>query len=375
VGADIGASVAQLASPLHLTAPFGYNGRVRSRPIPRGSILATASAIAATPIAAATAFAADVVQRSSIFDPVSAPADAVVDVARLVLGVTAGILAVVGGLLIFSIVRYRRRRDDDGSEPPQVYGSDQIELAWTVIPTVIVFALGIVTARTVYDVQAATKPPGAIDVTVVGHQWWWEIRYPGLGVVTANELHVPVSDGEATPTFLALESADVVHSFWVPQLAGKTDVIPNRRNAMWIAPREPGLYLGQCAEFCGTQHAHMLLRVYVHPRAEYDAWVAAQQQLAVVDPSVAEGRRIFETTACINCHSVRGTVATGRFGPDLTHLMSRDTLAAGADALTPASLRAWIRDPDHVKPGALMPAMNLDDPSLDQLVAYLQTLR
>jgi cytochrome c oxidase subunit 2 len=368
--------VAQFASPLHLTALVGYNGRVRSRPTPRDSFVvttfvATAWAIAITPIAAF----ADVVHRSSIFDPVSAPADAVVDVARLVLGVTAGIFAIVGGLLVFSIVRYRLRHDDDASEPPQVYGSDQIELAWTVIPTVIVFALGIVTARTVFDVQAATKPPGAIDVTVVGHQWWWEIRYPGLGIVTANELHVPVSDGDVAPTFLALESADVVHSFWVPQLAGKTDVIPNRRNAMWIAPREPGLYLGQCAEFCGTQHAHMLLQVHVHPRAEYDAWVAAQQQPAVADPAVAAGRRIFETTACINCHSVRGTVATGRFGPDLTHLMSRDTLAAGADALTPETLRAWIRDPDHLKPGALMPAMNLDDAALDQLVAYLQTLR
>jgi cytochrome c oxidase subunit II len=360
---------------LHRRASLGYNRRVRFRPILRGSVLASASTIATTLIAAHAIANDAVVHTSSVFDPVSAPGDSVLEVAQLVIAVAAGIFIVVGGLLFFSIVRYRRRRDDDGSEPPPVYGSDQIELAWTVIPTVIVIALGIVTARTVFDVQAATRPPGAIDVTVVGHQWWWEIRYPGLGIVTANEVHVPVSDGDATPTFLALESADVVHSFWVPQLAGKTDVIPNRRNAMWIAPREPGLYLGQCAEFCGTQHAHMLLRVYVHPRAEYDAWVAAQQQVAVADPTVAEGRRIFESTACINCHTVRGTVATGRFGPDLTHLMSRETLAAGADALNRDSLRAWIRDPDHVKPGALMPAMNLDDAALDPLVAYLETLR
>ena len=349
---------------------------MRFGPTLRGSVFAGASTIATTLIAASRALATDaVVHTSSVFDPVSAPADAVLEVARLVLFVATGIFVVVGGLLVYSIVRYRRRRDDDGSEPPQVYGSDQIELAWTVIPTVIVIALGVVTARTVFDVQAATRPPGAIDVTVVGHQWWWEIRYPDLGIVTANELHVPVSDGESTPTFLALESADVVHWFWVPQLAGKTDVIPNRRNAMWIEPREPGLYLGQCAEFCGTQHAHMLLRVFVQPRAEYDAWVAAQQQVAVSDPGAAEGRRIFESTACINCHTVRGTVATGRFGPDLTHLMSRDTLAAGADTLDRDSLLAWIRDPDHVKPGALMPAMNLDDAALAPLVAYLQTLR
>jgi cytochrome c oxidase subunit 2 len=119
----------------------------------------------------------------------------------------------------------------------------------------------------------------------------------------------------------------------------------------------------------------MLLRVYVHPRTEFDAWVAAQRRDAVVDPQVAAGRRIFESTACINCHAVRGTVATGRFGPDLTHLMSRATIAAGADLLTPASLRAWIRDPDHIKPGALMPAMNLDEAALEPLVAYLETLR
>jgi len=152
-------------------------------------------------------------------------------------------------------------------------------------------------------------------------------------------------------------------------------VIPNRRNRMWIEPREPGLFRGQCAEYCGTQHAHMLIRVYVHPRADFDRWVAAQREPAVADPAVAAGRRVFETTACINCHTVRGTVATGRFGPDLTHLMSRATLVAGAAPMTRASLHAWIADPDHVKPGALMPAMKLDEPQLEQLVSYLVTLR
>jgi cytochrome c oxidase subunit 2 len=326
---------------------------------------------------AAVALAGDDTTRtSSIFAPVSPPADAIVTAATLVLAITAGIFVVVGGLLAVAIVRFRRRRDDDGREPAQVYGSEQIELAWTVIPILIVVVLCLVTARTVYDVQGATKPPGAIDVTVVGHQWWWEIRYPDLGVVTANELHVPVSDPEnPTPTFLRLESADVAHSFWVPRLAGKTDLIPNHTNRMWIAPREPGLFLGQCAEYCGTQHAHMLLRVYVHSRPVFDAWVARQRDVAVADAAVGAGRRVFETTACINCHTVRGTVATGRFGPDLTHLMSRETLVAGAARLTEATLRDWIATPDHVKPGALMPAMKLEPAELDQLVAYLMTLR
>ena len=318
----------------------------------------------------------DTTRTSSIFAPVSAPADAALAAATLVLAVTAGIAIVVGGLLVYCVVAFRRRADDDGSEPAQVYGSDQIELAWTVIPILVVVVLCLVTARTVYDVQGAVAPPGTIDVTVVGHQWWWEIRYPGLDVTTANELHVPVSDPAApTPTFLRLESADVVHSFWVPRLAGKTDLIPNRTNRMWIAPREPGLFRGQCAEYCGTQHANMRLRVYVHPRAEFDAWVAAQRRPAVADPAVAAGRRIFETTACVNCHTVRGTVANGRFGPDLTHLMSRATLAAGAAPMTREALSTWIADPDHVKAGALMPAMQLDAAETEHLVSWLATLR
>ena len=325
---------------------------------------------------ASPSFADELAARPRVFAPVSAPADAVLHAATLVLAVAAGIFAVVVALLVYSIVRFRARPGDDGSEPPQVYGSDRIELAWTVVPIVIVFVLCLVTARTIYDVQAAPKPPGALEVTVVGHQWWWEIRYPSLGIVTANELHVPLGEGAGgAPTFLELASADVAHSFWVPRLAGKTDLIPNRRNRMWIAPRESGLYLGQCAEFCGTQHAHMLLRVYVHAPAEYAQWVASQQRPAAADPVAAGGRRVFETTACINCHTVRGTVANGRFGPDLTHLMSRSTLAAGASPMDRASLRAWIEDPDHLKPGALMPAMKLEPAAIDELVGYLLTLR
>ena len=313
---------------------------------------------------------------SSIFSPISTPAYRINDVAILVLVISLGIFMVVAGLLAFAVVRFRRLRADDDSEPPQVYGSDPIEFAWTVAPFLIVFVLALATTRTIYEVQAVTKPPGALDVSVIGHQWWWEFRYPDLGVVTANELHVPVSDpADPTPTFLRLESADVVHSFWVPQLAGKTDVIPNRVNEMWIDPQAAGLYLGQCAEFCGTQHARMLLRVYVHPRAEFDAWIATQKAAAVQENSVAAGRRVFETTACVNCHSVDGTIATGRFGPDLTHLMSRDTIAAGAARNTVENLRLWVDQPDAIKPGALMPAMKLEHEDLDQLVAYLASLR
>ena len=313
---------------------------------------------------------------TNIFQPLSTPARAIYEISLLVLAICAGIFLVVGGLLAYTVLRFRRRPGDEGREPPQVYGSNQIELAWTVIPILIVFVLILATARTIYDVQSAVPPADALNVTVIGHQWWWEIRYPNLGIVTANELHVPVSEpAKARPTFLKLQSADVVHSFWVPQLAGKTDVIPNRENLMWIEPAQPGTYVGNCAEYCGMQHARMLLRVIVHPAEDFEKWVAAQQEPPVDDPRVRAGRDVFFATACINCHAIRGTKAVGTFGPDLTHLMSRETLAAGAALNTPEKLRAWVRDPQGIKEGCLMPNMQLTDNEVNQIVAYLLTLK
>ncbi len=305
----------------------------------------------------------------SLFAPESTPAHSIFGLSMFVLTITGGIFLVVGGLLAFAIVRFRGR-DNDSSEPPQIYGSTQVELAWTVIPILIVVVLFLTTARIIFAIQDAPKPKDSLDVTVVGHQFWWEFRYPKLGIVTANELHVPV--GRAT--WLHLLSADVDHSFWVPQLAGKTDLIPNHPNDTWIQPDRPGLYVGQCAQFCGVEHAKMLLRVYVDTPEQFAAWVKNQQQPGVQDPSVAEGRHIFETEACTNCHTITGTGARGTFGPDLTHLMSRDTLAAGATLNTRQNLYAWIESPDHMKPGVLMPAMQLSDAQIDQLVAYLNTL-
>ena len=178
-----------------------------------------------------------------------------------------------------------------------------------------------------------------------------------------------------TPTFVTLQSADVIHSFWVPQLAGKMDVIPNKTNRMWIDPRTPGTYVGQCAEYCGMQHAWMLLLVVVHPRDEFDRWVAAQRAPAREIPPSGPGTQLFLSLACINCHTVRGTPANGVFGPDLTHLMSRRTIAAGAASNTPETLRAWVDDPASIKPGALMPPMKLSSDELNRLTAYLLSLR
>jgi cytochrome c oxidase subunit 2 len=311
----------------------------------------------------------------SIFAPESAPAHSISHLAGFVLAITGTMFVLVAGLLTYVVVRYRRRANDDGIEPAQVYGSGPVEAAWTTVPFLIVVVLTLTTARVIQEVQDARKPASALDVQVIGHQFWWEIRYPKLGIVTANELHVPVSQGrERLPAFLDLRSADVVHSFWVPRLMGKIDLVPNKVNSMWIEPERPGLFLGQCGTYCGTQHAKMLLRVYAETREDFGRWVQQQKMLAENNPTTTAGRLVFERTACINCHAV-GSAGDRRFGPDLTHLMSRDTLGSGALSNSLSGLRAWIKAPDRFKPGVLMPAMNLSDGDLDQLVAYLTTLK
>src|ERR1700720_235125 len=231
----------------------------------------------------------------STLAPASTPAHQIFDLSVFVVAITGGIFLVVGGLLAVALYRFRAQKTDPQGEPAQIYGSTQSELGWTVIPILIVVVLFLTTARIIFAIQDAPKPKTALDVTVIGHQFWWEFRYPKYGVVTANELHIPVSSaGAPTATFLKLTSADVNHSFWIPQLAGKTDLIANHVNTMWMDPQKPGLYLGQCAQFCGSQHAMMLLRIYVDTPAQFDTWIKNQQQPAHQDPTVAAGRKVFE---------------------------------------------------------------------------------
>src|SRR5262245_36516154 len=330
---------------------------------------------------------------SNIFAPETTPAQSIYDLSMFVLGITGVIFLIVVGLMVYAVLKFRATGADADREPAQVYGSNQIELAWTVIPILIVVVLFLATARGIHAIQDATKPANALDVTVIGHQFWWEFRYPALGIVTANELHIPVSDpAQPRPTFLKLLSADTDHSFWIPKLGGKTDLIPNHPNTMWMDPRRTGVFLGQCAQYCGTQHGKMLLSVTVDSVEDFDAWVRGQQQIArgaevrlkpdateevrlKADATAETGKRIFETTACINCHAIRGTVANGRYGPDLTHFMSRKTLASGAAANTTDNLRLWIENPEAIKPGSLMPAMKVNDADLDALVRYMETLQ
>jgi cytochrome c oxidase subunit 2 len=326
--------------------------------------------------AAPAAWASRPLSPTNIFAPASTPADMISTLSFLVLTVTGAIFVIVFSLLVWAVVKYREKAGSGPAEPAQVYGSTQIELAWTVIPVLIVVVLLLATVRAIGSIQNASPPPGAVEVSVIGHQYWWEYHYPHSNVVTANELHVPVSDSaHPTPTFLTLLSADTDHSFWVPRLAGKTDLIPNHPNSTWIDPHETGLYLGQCSQYCGVQHAKMLLRVYVETRGDFDHWLEQQSRPAVASDAVIGGRRTFESLACVTCHTVSGTVANGKFGPDLTHLMSRDTIGAGIVLNTPTNLRRWIQDPQAFKPGCLMPAMGLSGSQLDAVTAYMETLR
>lgn len=326
----------------------------------------------------------------SIFDPASPSAHSIVNLAILTLAVAGLIFLVVEGVLFYSVWRFRVRSGDAGpdgnaaTEPPQVYGSMPIEVAWTAAPTMIVFFLVLVTARTLWEVEPKLpKPePGdhALFVTVVGRQWWWEYQYQNydgrtLSFNTANELHIPASDDAVSrPTYLILKSADVCHSYWVPRLAGKVDLIPGHTNLILLDTKETGLHMGQCAEYCGAQHANMLLRVYVHPQDEFEQWLASESQPAVEDAAARDGKAAFLAESCINCHTVRGTSARGTYAPDLTHLMARETLGSGIIPNTPENLHDWVHDPQVVKPDCLMPAFGLDQEKLDLIVNYLATL-
>jgi len=316
----------------------------------------------------------------SVFRPASQPAASIRDLFYLVFGITGAIFLLVEGALIYSAWRFRARREADGTEPAQVYGTAPLEVAWTVAPLLIVFVLFLVVVRSVVEAQEENDDGPALQVQVIGHQWWWEIVYPNeepqQTVRTANELHVPIAiDGTPARVEIELLSADVIHSFWVPRLAGKTDLIPGRTNRMWFNCDTEGTYLGQCAEFCGMQHANMKIRVVAESAEAFQKWQENERLPAALEDSAAAGRERFLALACVNCHTVRGTTARGTVGPDLTHLMSREMIAAGAAENRHKQLRDWIADPDTIKPGSEMPNMHLNAADVESIVDYLETLQ
>jgi cytochrome c oxidase subunit 2 len=279
-------------------------------------------------------------------------------------------VAVMLATIVFALM-YRER---PGREAKQIHGNTRLEVVWTLIPVVIVVIIAVPTFNSMAE-TTADPPPEALQVEAIGHQWWFEFSYPELGITTANELHLPVDRAAS----FVIRSDDVIHSFWVPQLAGKVDMVPGHANDLWFTPNTPGEYLGQCAEFCGTSHALMRFRVFVHEAADFEAWARneAAERLEPADASIADAEAIFLQQACVGCHTVSGTSAAGRVGPDLTHVGARTTIAAGTLTNDPEgdNLARWIRNAPDVKPGSLMPAFpELSDEDLQSIVTYLQSL-
>ncbi len=304
------------------------------------------------------------------FDPKGPVARQLDDLIRPVFLIAAFVLVLVQALVLYVAIRFRRRSDEDA--PRQVHGNARLELGWTIAPALLLVPVTVFTLVVVADINRRPKGPGVIPVTVVGHQFWWEYRYPRHGVVTANEMHIPVG----RKIDITLTSDDVIHSFWPPKLAGKVDVIPGRVNHMSLQADEPGTYFGQCAEFCGLSHANMRLRVVAHEPEAFDEWVRSNSAEAPRPQGgeVAEGANLFRQKGCASCHAVKG-FAAGEVGPDLTHLKQRKVFAGAMFTMNDQNLRVWLRDPPGEKPGSLMPNLNLSEDEITKLIAYLDTLK
>ncbi|MBM3935222.1 MAG: cytochrome c oxidase subunit II [SAR202 cluster bacterium] len=327
--------------------------------------------------------------QQSTFDPQGPVARSQLTLFYWIFWTAVVVFVLVEAALVYTVIRYRRKAGD--GVPPQTHGHTPLEITWTVIPALILVVVAVPTIKTLFYNANSPHPPeeGGMTIDVTGVQWWWEFRYlndinnPDDDVVTANELHIPVGK----PVNIRLHSRDVIHSFWIPKIAGKVDLVPNNDNHMWIQADEPGEYLGQCAEFCGIAHALMRFRVFAQPQAEFDAWLAAQDAPAKdpIDPLALEGKALFEGAGqCFACHTIEGVArARGRTGPNLTHLGSRTTIAAGILENNQENLRKWIADPEALKPGNVMartaqiytdPTKHLTEAQISAIVQYLMTL-
>ena len=309
-----------------------------------------------------------------VLEPVSPDAAAINHIFLVVSLICLAIFVVIVGLICTSVVRFRAV---GGVVPHQDFGTHRSEFIWAILPVLIVLFLVAVSTKLILSIismpSSTISQAGDADLVVIGHQWWWEVRYPASGAVTANEIHVPVGKRLR----VRVGSADVIHSFWVPQLGPKMDMIPGHDNFVWLEADRSGVYEGACSEFCGAQHAWMRFTVVAEAEPQYESWLARQVRPAP-SPDGADaqaGRSFFFTQTCANCHAVGGTSAVANAAPDLTHLVARSQLAAGMIPNTPENLARWLRGPQQVKPGCLMPNFSLNDSQVTQLVAYLEGLR
>jgi cytochrome c oxidase subunit II len=301
--------------------------------------------------------------------PVARKLDDLVDPVFVVAGL---IFVLVNVLVLVAVIKFRRRSEDDS--PKQVHGNSKLELGWTIAPAVILAVIGILTLGVIFELDERPAAAESLQVTVTGHQFWWEYDYPDHGITTANELHIPTGKKVA----LDLESVDVIHAFWPPKLAGLLDVVPGRTNHMVVEAEEPGVYDGQCAEFCGLSHANMYLKVVAHTPDDFEAWVEANttapRDVTTLTGDAAAGASLFRAKGCASCHTVAGYSA-GELGPDLTHLQQRDVFAGAMFEMDDRNLRKWLRDPPAEKPGSKMPNLELTEDEITQLIAYLDTLQ
>jgi cytochrome c oxidase subunit 2 len=293
-----------------------------------------------------------------------------------VLIISVLVVIITTAILLFATFARRERPPSSTSKERQLVSRAgnpvSVIYAGLILSTVVLFGVTIWTMMTLADIAAPPSKP-SITVEVTGHQWWWEVRYlsddPSQIFTTANEIHIPVGE----PVAIKLRSADVIHSFWVPALSGKTDTIPGQTNTTWILADRAGTYRGQCTEYCGLQHAHMGFELVAMPKEKFESWRKDQLRSASEKSLASPGQRAF-MQKCAVCHTVRGTRAGGRVGPDLTHLMTRSTIAAGTLPNRIGYLSGWIADPQHVKPGSKMPRLDINGQDLAQVRSYLETL-
>lgn len=307
---------------------------------------------------------------SNALDPQSPFTRAIYDLGIVSSIILALIFVIVAGGILYAIVRFCSRPGEP--DPKQIAGNNKVEITWTIIPFLIVVLLF---ALTIQAMNRADPPPApSADLVVTGHQFWWQADYPASGVVTANEIHIPAGK----PLSVRLESKDVLHEFWVPQLTRKMTNVPGQPNHIWLQADKPGTYIGQCSEFCGTQHAWMRIVVVAEEPAQFEQWQQTQLRPAQAPTSsvTTKGLELFRTSTCINCHAINGVAgANSRVAPDLTHVASRRQLGAGILENTPANMHSWLKNPQHIKPGALMPNFFFSEEQLDQLSEYLSTLQ
>jgi cytochrome c oxidase subunit 2 len=334
---------------------------VRAPPRLRAGLLLAAAAAVATACGGPA---------PSALNPKGPAAERIASVWWIMFGLAAAVYVVVGGLIVAAAVRKPETEGDEGRRL-RISDNHFIWVGGIIVPTII---LGILAVVTVQSTRVLAKAqPDALHITVTGYRWWWEVRYPNEGIVTANEIRIPAG----RPIELALESIDVIHSFWVPQLAGKGDLVPGQRNVLRLQADQPGEYRGQCAEYCGAQHAKMAFLVIAEPAADFERWVARQQRPPSTPASELEaiGQVVFNRSTCVACHTIRGTEARGEGGPDLTDFGSRRTLGAVALPNTRANLAGWIVDSQSIKPENLMPPVYLEADELNALVEYLENRR